>query len=84
MTPSVFLFANFTTPEVVLIVLIYAVILIGNFLPTILGRKRPNVFIIFLINLFLGWTIIGWFYALYLATKKPSAPSVAQAPEQHL
>lgn len=56
--------------------------LIGNFLPTILGRKKPNILTIFLINLFLGWTIIGWFYALYLAVKKPSALSVAQASEQ--
>lgn len=48
------------------------VILIGSvvyFLPTIIAikRSRYNADLIFVINLFLNWTIIGWFIALVLA-----------------
>ncbi len=40
------------------------------FLPTIIAFKRnlPNKIKIFLINLFLGWTIVGWFVALSMAS----------------
>ena len=42
------------------------------FLPTIIavaGRRR-NTFAIFLLNLFLGWTFIGWVVALVWSVKK--------------
>lgn len=37
-----------------------------HFLPTIiaLARSHHNGFAIFLTNLLLGWTVIGWFVAL--------------------
>lgn len=31
------------------------------------ARKREAIFTIFLINLFLGWTVVGWFVATRLA-----------------
>lgn len=34
------------------------------FLPTIVGRKKKNAGAIFVLNLFLGWTLIGWVIAL--------------------
>jgi hypothetical protein len=36
------------------------------FLPTIVGfvRKRHNVLSIFLVNFFLGWSLIGWIVAM--------------------
>ena len=34
------------------------------FLPTILGRDKADLMGIFLVNLLLGWTVIGWFIAL--------------------
>lgn len=38
------------------------------FLPTILAmRGYQNVFLVFLINLLVGWTIIGWVVALIVA-----------------
>ncbi|TGM60090.1 superinfection immunity protein [Leptospira meyeri] len=43
----------------------------GYMLPTIISlikKKQSNKLV--LINLLLGWTIIGWFYALVLALKK--------------
>ena len=37
------------------------------FLPTILGRHKSDAIGIFLVNLLLGWTVIGWFVALFWA-----------------
>ncbi|TGK78647.1 superinfection immunity protein [Leptospira montravelensis] len=43
----------------------------GYFLPTIIALvKKKHSYTLVLINLLLGWTIIGWFYALFLALKK--------------
>ncbi len=42
------------------------------FFPSIIAakRKRKNVEAIFLVNLFFGWSLIGWFVALIWAVKK--------------
>ncbi|MFI5106962.1 MAG: superinfection immunity protein [Terriglobales bacterium] len=37
------------------------------FLPAILGRDKRDAAGIFLLNLFLGWTLIGWIIALIWA-----------------
>jgi Superinfection immunity protein len=37
------------------------------FVPTLLGRHKADVMGIFLVNLLLGWTIIGWIVALVWA-----------------
>lgn len=37
------------------------------FLPSILGHNKRNAAGIFLVNLFLGWTVIGWVIALFWA-----------------
>lgn len=39
------------------------------FSPIILGIKTPNAGRILLLNLFVGWTVIGWFAALSLAVQ---------------
>jgi hypothetical protein len=46
------------------------------FLPTLVAksRKHPNVLPIFLINLFFGWTFVGWLVALVWACTRPAAP----------
>lgn len=48
--------------------------LVVYFLPTLLARHDRGV--IFLINLFLGWTIIGWAFALIWGLIKPRAPVI--------
>jgi len=42
------------------------------FIPTLLalGSKKDNFFAIMLLNLLLGWTLIGWFVALIWAATK--------------
>jgi hypothetical protein len=37
------------------------------FLPSIIGYKKKNFMAIFLLNLLLGWTFIGWVAALVWA-----------------
>jgi hypothetical protein len=55
-----------------------------HFLPTIIAalRNSRNILGIFLLNLFLSWTGIGWIIALIWAcTSQPKAPYVyAYAP----
>jgi hypothetical protein len=45
------------------------------FLPTIIGRDKRDAAGIILVNLFLGWTVIGWVIALIWAlTAEPYSP----------
>ena len=50
-----------TTVLVLLAVFLY-------FVPSIIGRNRRAIAPIFIINLFLGWTFLGWLLALCWAT----------------
>lgn len=43
-------------------------------LPTIIGRKKKNIAAIALINILLGWTLIGWIVALVWGLTKDSDP----------
>lgn len=43
------------------------------FLPTIIGRHKANAMAIFMLNLFLGWTLLGWVAALIWACTQDSA-----------
>jgi len=49
------------------------------FLPSIiaLARNKRDILAIFLLNLFLGWSVIGWIVALVWAVKQ-DAPVVAR------
>jgi len=46
------------------------------FIPTIIGviRKVPNVVSIFVIDFFLGWSVIGWVVALAMAARTAPPP----------
>ncbi|HEY1965614.1 MAG TPA: superinfection immunity protein [Acidobacteriaceae bacterium] len=46
------------------------------FLPALVAksRKHPNRLAIFLVNLFFGWTFVGWMIALVWAFTRPAAP----------
>ena len=44
------------------------------FLPAIVGRKKRNSQAIVILNIFFGWTFVGWVVALVWAvTKDPDA-----------
>jgi hypothetical protein len=45
--------------------------LVVYFIPAIVGYKKKNAIRIVLLNLFLGWTIVGWVVALVWAVSSP-------------
>jgi hypothetical protein len=51
------------------------------FFPTIVAaaRKVPNQGSVFVINLFLGWTLIGWIVALAMAARSRIVPVVEES-----
>lgn len=59
-------------------IILAIVILCIYFLPAIVGGNKKNGTAIFLLNLFLGWTLVGWVIALVWATtyEKPSSSSL--------
>lgn len=48
-----------------------AILLLIYFLPSIAARNHPHAGGIFVINLFLGWTFLGWVVALAWAMSGP-------------
>jgi hypothetical protein len=50
------------------------------FLPAILGRDKADATPILLVNLFLGWTIVGWFAALIWAISSDRPARVVYVP----
>jgi hypothetical protein len=67
-----------------LVSIIIAVVVLGialaiYFIPTFVASDHPHMAGIFLLNLFFGWTLIGWVGALIWAVTKPehaTAPAV--------
>lgn len=59
------------------------VLLIGSavlyFLPAIIARKKSNNGSVFVINLFFGWTVIGWVIALASAASNPPPTTAHQS-----
>ena len=51
------------------------------FLPALLARNKSDFASIFLLNLFLGWTFIGWVIALVWALSAEPQPRPAAAPQ---
>jgi len=54
------------------VVLILVIVVLGIYLiPTIVGKARnvPNIGSVFVINFFLGWSLIGWAVALAMAVR---------------
>jgi hypothetical protein len=52
------------------------------FIPAIAaaGREHRQVLAIFILNLFLGWTLVGWVGALVWACTKPVTPVLMTTP----
>ncbi len=67
-------------PEV-LFMPVFLVLIAVHFLPTIVAvvRHHPKTLAIVLINIFLGWTVIGWVVALIWAFVSQPATSRAAA-----
>jgi len=59
---------SLTILELLLVVLIFAI----YFLPTLIAflRQHKNSLAIFLLNLLLGWTVLGWVVSLVWSVMK--------------
>lgn len=57
------------------LILVFVVLIAGYFLPTIIAnmRGKGNTPAIFALNLFLGWTLLGWVVSLVWALTKDNA-----------
>jgi uncharacterized membrane protein YqaE (UPF0057 family) len=53
--------------EIVIILVVFVI----YFLPTIAGWKTKGASGIMVLNLFLGWTVLGWIAALIWAVQSP-------------
>ncbi|MEI7820367.1 MAG: superinfection immunity protein [Verrucomicrobiota bacterium] len=56
--------------EMILLVILSVLGLVFYFLPSIVGRHKGNVTAIVVLNIFLGWTFVGWVVALVWACTK--------------
>jgi hypothetical protein len=56
------------------LLVIVALVAVVYFLPSLvaLGRRNPDISSVFLINLWLGWTVIGWITAIGWALDRRS------------
>lgn len=72
--------------DIVVIVLGGFLFLLFYFIPTLIARdnKKSNKDAIFALNLFLGWSFIGWIVALIWATTKDKPNIVEKIIEKHL
>jgi len=57
-------------------IIIILILLFLYFLPSIVARKKRNWAAIFVLNLFLGWTFLGWVIALVWAVMKEKPDSI--------
>lgn len=48
------------------------------FVPAVIARKKHNASAVFVVNLFFGWTGIGWIIALVMAVSNPPPVVVQQ------
>jgi hypothetical protein len=64
-------------PETLLLVLLFLPL---YFLPTIIAlvRKPPNLVAVIVVNVFFGWSFIGWIVALVMSLRSAREPQVVQ------
>jgi hypothetical protein len=67
--PNAYLEHNPGAADVVLIIVALAGAAAVYLLPSIIGRHRRNAAAIIRLNLFLGWTVVGWFVAMFWTIK---------------
>lgn len=65
--------------ELIRTVIVLSIIFWAYFLPTVLAfyRKVSSPWSVLVINLFLGWTLVGWVVALALAVRTPPPKTTA-------
>ena len=59
--------------------LVIFIVLLLYFMPSVIGSTKRNAAAIFVLNLFLGWTFVGWVIALVWACTRDSVNGGASA-----
>jgi hypothetical protein len=54
------------------------------FLPTLIASKHRNVMSIALLNLFLGWTFVGWVVAIIWAVSQEKKENITIYPSKNV
>ena len=67
--PEAYLDRGPTTTGVLLVIAVAVVSVAVYLLPSIVGRRRGNAGAIIKLNVFLGWTVLGWIVAIRRALK---------------
>jgi hypothetical protein len=76
MTNLTTMFAAISAAHVIMALVLLPISILIGFLPSILARQKEHFVAILLINIFLGWTVIGWIAALIWAlTDAPKSSS---------
>jgi len=62
--------------------LIWAAIIIAYWTPAIVGARRrvTNEGSVIVVNLLLGWTVVGWIVAMAMAVRTSTRPAAARSP----
>jgi hypothetical protein len=63
--------------------LIYVLAIGLYFLPTIIAYNKSFIMQVFLLNLLLGWTVIGWVIAIIWAVKEEKKPQIQYSSVQN-
>jgi uncharacterized membrane protein len=67
--PEAYIERGVTLADALLVIAVAIVSLAVYFLPSIIGRRKRRASAITRLNLFLGWTVIGWIVAMHWALK---------------
>lgn len=64
------------------VIAVWLISIVFYFLPSLIAviRKVPNTGSTIVVNLFLGWTLIGWVAALAMAVRSRPQPAVPATP----
>lgn len=80
--------SNLTPGQAVLAAIVLFCVLAFYSLPTIVALKKnsPHKFAVIILNIFFGFTVVGWLVALILGSKQPQPAiivyNVLQAPRR--
>jgi hypothetical protein len=76
---SILLLFGLGTSELLIVLIVMGILFVPYFIPSIIARKKVNFTGILLLNIFLGWTLLGWVIALIWAISDKTPEEIADA-----
>lgn len=81
---SIFLIFGLGSSELLLGFIVLALLIVPYFIPAFIARKKVNFTLILLLNIFLGWTLLGWIIVLIWAIADKTPEELASAKNYNL